>query len=131
MSLNRKSISVRRWIAEKVLNKNTRKLFVTFTCNNPMCVNPDHVAVVTRGKLQKMHADRTQYGTNPARCKKLSDGRRAVSKYTLEDVKTVREWQGSQRELSRLKGWNFDWINAVARNKIWKDYSNPFAGLMR
>jgi hypothetical protein len=95
-----------------------------------MCVNPEHIKVVTRAQLQKMHSDRTQYGKNPIRAKKIAENRRALSNYTADDVRVVREWTGTQRELARQTGWNFDWINKVTRGRIWKDYANPFAGLM-
>lgn len=126
-----KVMSVRRWIAIHVQGKKIDKQVVTFTCQNPLCVNPEHVGVMTRAKLQQLHSDRLQYGKNPARGKKLAMSRRAKSRFTQADIERVRAWTGSQRALSREMGVNFDWINKIQRGKIWKDYSNPFAGLTR
>lgn len=124
-------VSVRRWIAINVLKRERiEKLFATFTCGNPLCVNPEHIAVVTRAKLQQMHSDRLQYGKNPVRRKKLAMARRAKTRFTQADIDRVRAWTGSQRALAREMGVNFDWINKVQRGVIWKDHSNnPFSGL--
>lgn len=130
MSLNRKSVAVRRWIAVNILKLPMAKRLATFTCTNSLCVNPEHVAAMTRAQLQQLHADRVQYGKNPARAKKLADAKRKHSRFKAEDIQKVHEWTGSQRELARQMGVSFDWVNKVVRGVIWKDYSNPFAGLM-
>lgn len=131
MAVQKKSTPVRRWIAENIQGKKTKGMFVTFTCHCNMCVNPDHIAVMTRAKLQKLHADRLQYATNPVRCAKLSKAARARFKTTEEDVEKARNDPRSIRVVAAEIGRSFDFVQKIRSGETWKKYDNPFAGLMR
>lgn len=129
MSVNKKSTPVRRWIAENLHGKETKGLFVTFTCGCNMCVNPDHVAVMTRAKMQKMHADRLQYASNPVRCAKLSKAARTRFGTTEEEVEKARNDPRPIREVAAELGRSFDFVQKIRAGETWKTYGSPFHGL--
>lgn len=129
MSVNKKSTPVRRWIAEVLQGKKTAGLFVTFTCGCNMCVNPDHVAVMTRAKMQKMHADRLQYASNPVRCAKLSKAARARFNTSEEEVEKARNDPRSIRVVAAELGRSFHFVQKIRAGETWKTYGNPFQGL--
>jgi hypothetical protein len=129
MSVNKKSTPVRRWIAENLQGKKTKGLFVTFTCDCNLCVNPDHVVVVTRAKMQKMHADRLQYASNPVRRAKLAKAARARFNTSEEDVEKARNDPRSIRVVAAELGRSFDFVQKIRSGETWKTYGNPFSGL--
>lgn len=123
-------IQPRRWVAQS-LGHNINKMMVTCSCDNPRCVAPDHILVLTRKQLQQRTADRLKYHLRPARCIKLSAFQRSKSEYTLENIEFVRLLceKMPQKEVARRLCMNFDHVNKIAKHKLWKDYSSPFAGL--
>ena len=50
---NGRTMSVRRALIEDQGLEIPRGRLATYTCSNPKCVNPEHVAVWTRAKVQK------------------------------------------------------------------------------
>lgn len=128
MSVNKKSVAVRRWIMQ---NKGVdiRGKFVTSKCMNSLCVCPDHLAVVTRAKLQQMWADHLQYAKNPVRCAKLAAISRARFGATPEEVEKARNDPRSIRVVAAELGKSFDFVQKIRAGDSWKNYSNPFAGL--
>lgn len=128
-SVNKKSTPVRRWIAESLQGKKTKCLFVTFTCHCNMCVNPDHIAVVTRAKMQKMHADRLQYASNPVRRAKISKAARVRFNTSEEQVEKARNDPRSIRVVAKELGRSFDFVRKIRNGETWQNYGSPFAGL--
>ena len=131
MSLNRKAISVRRWVAENVLGKKTKGLIVTNSCMNKMCVCPDHLVVVTRAKMQKMWADHLQYGKNPVRRQKLVDAARKRFGYDTELRDRIMLDPRPQKVIAKEIGKSQDFVAAIKNGTSYRNLSNPFAGLMR
>jgi hypothetical protein len=128
MSVNGKSVAVRRWIMQ---NKgiDIRGKLVTSTCMNSLCVNPEHLIVVTRAKLQKMWADHLQYASNPVRCAKLAAHARARVGASPEEVLKARTDPRSIRVVAAELGRSYDFVQAVRAGESWKTYSSPWAGL--
>jgi hypothetical protein len=131
MSFQRKSVAVRRWVAENILGKDVNKRIVTSSCMNKMCVCPDHLAVVTRAKMQKMWADHLQYGKNPVRRQKLVDAARKRFGYDIELRDRVMLDPRSQKVIAKEIGKSQDFVAAIKNGTSYRDLSNPFAGLMR
>lgn len=126
-------IQVRRWVAEEMGHK-IAGMYVAASCNNPRCVAPDHVLVLTRQQVQQRSADLLRYHSRPARTAKLSAFQRSRSEFTEENIEFVRLLceRMPQKEVARRLCMNFDHVNKIVRGKIWKTYTNnPFAGLMR
>ena len=121
--------AVRRFILEEqgvVLGKR----LATYTCGNPKCVNPEHVAPATRSALQKRLVAETGFNMNPARWTKLSDNARTWAKITLEIAEQIRNAEGTQREIAERFGVTQSIVSRVVLGKGWRTYvGNPFAGL--
>lgn len=131
MSVNRKSVAVRRWVVENVMGKTVGRNLVTSKCMNKMCVCPDHLIVVTRSTLQKMWADHTQYGANPVRRQKLVEAARRRFGFDQELRDRVLADPRPQKVIAREIGKSQDFVAAIKKGKSFRDHSNPFAGLMR
>lgn len=125
-----KTLAVRRAIA-LAQGKQVERLFVTCKCRNDLCVNPDHIHIVTRSKLQKYIAKERDYGTNPARRKRIADKARERSKLTMELAAEIREATGKQRDIALRFGISQATVSSIKRGATWRDYSNPFIQLLR
>lgn len=125
----RKVQPVRRLLASE-LNKQITGKFVTCKCRNELCVNPDHLLVVTRKRLQEMLSKERNYTSSPVRMKKLADKARRNSKLTVELAAEIREADGTQREIAARYGVTQATISVIKRGKTWRDYSSPFAQLI-
>lgn len=128
MRWNGKVKAVRRFIVE-ARGKPLHNKLATCKCRNELCVNPDHVMLVSRKQLQDLVAKERQYQTNPVRMKKLSEKARRRAKLTPEQVEQIREAEGTQRLIAAQFGITQATVSCIKRGKTWRDYSNPFAGL--
>jgi hypothetical protein len=131
MSVNGKSIAVRRWIAANVLGEIIRGRFVTSTCMNKMCVLPEHTIVVSRKKLQQMWADHTQYGSNPVRRQKLVEAAQRRYGYDQSLIDKIMSDDRPQRTIALEIGKSQDFVSKIKRGRHLRNAANPFFGLMR
>lgn len=129
INYQRKVKPVRRLLAE-TLGKNITGKFVTCKCRNELCVNPDHLLIVTRKRLQEIVSKERNYTSNPVRMKKLADKARLNSKLTLELAAEIREAEGTQRAIAARYGISQATVSVIKRGVTWRDYSNPFAQLI-
>ncbi|WP_343638999.1 hypothetical protein [Roseateles sp.] len=60
------------------------------TCGNPLCVNPEHVAVGTRKQECAFHVKQGTLRNNPRRKAATLISNRAKSKLTMQDVEYIR-----------------------------------------
>lgn len=130
ISINRRSTNVRRFVAD-LLGRQTKGLYVTACCGEPLCVAPDHLRVVTRSQLNTMAAERTGYGKNIARAAKLAQASRRRARLSPELVQMIRESDLSDAQLAKQLGVAKSTVNNARRGDTWLDYTNPFAQLLR
>lgn len=128
MRYGHRTSQVRRFIAQ-AQGKSLDGKVATCKCRNELCVNPEHVIVVTRKRLQELLAKEHKHQANPVRMKKLADKARLKSKLNPEQVEEIRNADGSQRSIARRYGITQAAVSSIKRGRTWKDYSNPFAGL--
>lgn len=119
---------VRRFIAQYLQGKDTEGKYVTHNCGNPMCVNPAHVIVCTRQKLQLLAAQNTRYGESPLRSQRIARAKQAVSSLTWDDVRRIRAMEGTSRAIARELGMNFSRVHKIRMHQSWRE-TNPFTGL--
>ena len=129
MRFQQQTNQVRRFIAQAKGRQLDGDRLVTCKCRNELCVNPDHVVVVSRKRLQEMIAQERQYQTNPVRMKKLAEKARLRSKLTPEQVEEIRNAEESQRAIAARYGITQGAVSSIKCGRTWKDYSNPFAAL--
>lgn len=99
-------------------------LWITNSCNNPLCVNPDHLMAHTRSKAM---ANAVRPAAHSA---KISSGKRRKSKLTLEIVREIRASDEPNPVLAERYGLMPGYVSHLRHNHdLWKDYSSPFLGL--
>lgn len=129
MRYKRRVGGVRRFLAIDI-GMNVDKRIVTHKCGNPACVNPAHILVVKRAKLQQRIAKERNYQTNPLRQKKIADIARSKSKLNMSIVSQIRSAEGSQRKIAAEYGITQATVSCIKSGRTWRDYSNPFAALV-
>lgn len=123
-------ISTRRVIAMQ-RGDDVKGKVATYRCGNPACVNPEHVIVTTRQRVQKRSVKELRYNLDPTRNKKLADLMRAKrAKITMEIAQQIREAEGSQKVIGERFGVSQSTVSAIQRGETWKTYSSPWAGLI-
>lgn len=101
----------------------------TYTCDNPECVNPEHLAPTTRRRVQVRTVAESKYTSNPMRRKRVSDQARLRSKLTLDQALAIREADGTQDDIAARFGVSQATVSVIKRGVTWQDYTNPFARL--
>jgi hypothetical protein len=130
MKAEGKTVPVRRWIAENVLKLQVKGKLASTSCANSACVEPEHIAMKTRTKLQKDTVNRTLYHLNPVRNAKLAKAARARSPHPPEMVEKIRAAEGSHKAIARELGVSFDMVNRIKNGQSHRSYTNnPWAGL--
>lgn len=119
---------VRRFIAQYLQGKDTSGKYVTQTCDSPLCVNPAHVIVCDRAKLQLIAAKRTRYGDSVVRGMRIARAKQEASSLTWDDVRAIRAMEGTSRAIARELGLNFSRVHNIRTHKTWRE-ANPFFGL--
>lgn len=126
-----RAVNVKRWIAKHVLGLDISGKFVTTTCMDKLCVSPDHVKVMTRGRLQQAWSDHLQYGSDPVRRAKLAESARARSVFDLETIQRIRDAEGKQKDIAKELGVPKQLVSRVKRGAAWQEFTNnPWLGLM-
>jgi hypothetical protein len=101
----------------------------TYTCDNPACVNPEHLAPSTRKRIQVRTVAESGYTSNPLRRKRVSDKARLRGKLTLDQALAIREADGNQYDIAARFGVSQATVSVIKRGVTWQDYTNPFARL--
>lgn len=130
MHYKRKVGAVRRFI---LLDKGPAPLgqvLATYSCGNPLCVNPEHAQWAKRKTVQQRTFKERGHQNDALRCKKLADKAREKAKLTEELAAQVREAHGNQREIAARFGISQSTVSSIKLGKTWRSYvGNPFVGL--
>ncbi len=122
---------VRRVIAAE-LGMPAKGRMATVRCCNSLCVNPEHVVLLTRKQLQQRTARLTQPQTNELRSRKMAQAARRNGKLTEAQVAEIRALDGlTQRQIAARYGIAQATVSAIRRGVKWKDYSNPWLQLLK
>lgn len=85
--------------------------YVCHTCDNPSCVNPDHLFV---GTPQDNDDDKVRKG------RQTKGEEHPISKLTEEDVLKIRTMKGSHSEIARKFKVSRRLIGMIKNKTIWK-----------
>lgn len=106
------------------------KSFIVTTCENHICLNPAHLKQVKqRDHLSHVAALGAMGG--PVRSAKIAAAKRAqTGKITIDDARYIRASDEPVKQLAERYSLSKDRIYRIRRGLAWREYSNPFAGLM-
>lgn len=122
-----KTASVRRVLLVEYRGVSLNARVATYKCGNSMCVNPEHIESITRTRLSKRAA--VSIPTNMLWQSKLASHARKRSRLTPELVAEIRAAEGTQRQIATQFGICQATVSYIRANKVWRDYTNPFAQL--
>lgn len=125
----KRTMSVRRLIME-VQGYSLESKVATCTCANHLCVNPEHIEVITRKKLTKRVASQIRRSVNVIRMAKISTIARQHAKLNEQLAEEIRQAEGTQREIAKRFNVSQATVSVIKRGLTWRDYNNPFAQLI-
>ena len=96
-TVNRKSLGAHRFSYELAHGQSPGEMFVCHKCDNPSCVNPDHLYL---GDHTQNMADRKRKG------REAKGPNAAVAKFTAEQVQEIRSCPLGNTETAKLYGVN-------------------------
>jgi IS30 family transposase len=114
LSFNNKSLIFARVVYEVYKGDFPKNLFICHTCDNPLCVNPDHLYVGTS----------TDNGRNKKRRNRQAKGSKiGMSKLTEDQVTKIKELllegQLSFRQIAEMFGVTSGTIGVINKGKSW------------
>lgn len=92
--------------------------FVCHHCDNPACVNPEHLFIGTR-------QDNTNDRERKNRNNHVLGERVPTSRFTEKDVVEIRQSNKSSRELARIYGVSKSSIQDIKNRETWKHVPQP------
>lgn len=98
-------------------------------CGEKRCLNPAHLFQSTVSAVAQKAAKRGAW-SGLARCAKIAAGRRGKMKLTEEIAAEIRNSDESGLVLSLRHGVHKSMVYRIKNGKSWKNYRNPFIGLM-
>lgn len=107
---NKKTTRAHRWSYSKYVGEIPIGLKVCHRCDNPACVNPNHLFLGTDADNAK---DRDKKGRS---AKGFKNGK---SKLSMEDLILIRESNLSERKIAKILGFSRGTINAVRSGRTW------------
>jgi hypothetical protein len=100
-----------------------RSGFIAFAkrhCKSLDCVNPDHCRAGTRaewGESQKTKGRMKHSASKVAKCRLAV---RSRSKFTWEDIRTIRAAEGTNKQLAKVWGCSPSTIGQIKRHDTWR-----------
>ncbi len=104
---------------------------IDVSCDEPLCINPAHMLRSSTRKIGQKAAARGGWKTK-ARAAKIAATKRTgpQAKLTIEQAREIRLSAETGPVLAARYGVNRAVITGIRAGTRWRDYSNPFAGLM-
>ena len=123
-------VNVRRWMAIQQ-GKSVDGLFATTKCCDPLCVNPEHIILMTRKQLSKRAGATMSRNETPARRAKRTAARvrRGDIKIGPEIARQIRNSDKTTKEWAAELGCSPNTVWLVVAGKTLVDHTGPFAGL--
>ena len=87
-------------------------MYVLHCCDNPSCVNPDHLFLGT-------HADNMADKVSKGRQVAFPGASNGSSKLTASDVLAIREAACTQRDIAKTFGVSVSLISQIRSRKLW------------
>lgn len=102
---------------------------VSMTCENPCCLNHEHMKLSTR------RAVITKTARSPDVRRRVMVAaaayRRSIAKITMDQAQYVRECGKTLKQVSGELGISIAWASKIRRGEAWRDLrASPFSGLL-
>ncbi len=108
-----------------------RRVPIEVTCGEKRCLNPKHLKASTCSAIGKKAGAKGAW-SGVSRASKIASFKRAnSSKLTIDDARAIRLSDETGPVLAAKYGVDRSLINGIKAGTRWRDYHNPFAGLMR
>lgn len=103
------------------------------TCGNRRCINPAHLVQLSPQRRMVVMARASAATHSQARSCKVAKTKRAgpQAKLTDDQVRAIRAGTESQRATAALYGVSQHLIASIRLGRRRRDFSNPFAGLIK
>jgi len=121
--VNWKSYPVRRLVWFLTRGPVRSEVWIANKCENPLCVNPDHLVAHTRSTALKGAKRTVSHKT------KIAAARRSKSVLTMEIVRAIRSSDEPNPVLAERFGITPGYVSHLRRGTVWKEYVTPFQGL--
>jgi hypothetical protein len=112
---------VHRFVYREVVGDIPQRMFVCHTCDNPLCVNPDHLWLGTHSENMK---DAYRKGRVAPPKQHMFGECNPNSKLTESQVRMIKQRLSegeSSRSISRDFGVNKDTVLSIAHGKTWAE----------
>lgn len=90
-------------------------LWVLHRCDNPCCVNPEHLFL---GTCQDNHDDMFAKGRAPRRDGEFASNRR----FSIEDIRAIRMARGTLASIAERYSTHLQYVWKIRNGKIWKNW---------
>ena len=117
--------SVRRLVYEALVGEIPEGMQIGAKCRNERCVHPDCIIARTRKQAMKGARFKANHTAN------VAHARRAQAKLDDEKVLQIREAEGRHCDIAAQFGISKSYVSQIRSHRSWRDFSNPFSGLMR
>jgi hypothetical protein len=101
-------------------------MVVTTTCREHLCLNPDHVILMTRAQLNRRTL---KTGNHKLRLMNIAIARRKASPLSDEAVRAIRLDGERAPDAAAKHGVSVAYVYMLRANKFRRELSTPFAGL--
>jgi hypothetical protein len=108
----KKSLGAHRWVYMLLVGPIPEGQNVLHRCDNPCCVNPDHLFL---GSLGDNNRDRKEKGRG------ATGVRHPMNKLSVEQVLEIRNAPGLHREIAGQFGVSKSLISHIKTRRLWKE----------
>jgi hypothetical protein len=129
MRQGNKTVLVRRAIWQDLHGDIEPGKIIRMTCETPGCVHPDHMHLTTFQRLAKQLGS-LGVMSGPVRSAKIAASKRAkYAKLTPDAVQEIRSSNQLGKDLAKKFQVSQAHISKIQKNKCWRQFSSPWAGL--
>ena len=131
VNLNGKMVLARRLMATLAGKPIAKGKRAYMRCENPLCINPDHIIEKTHQQIMKRQGELGKLG-GITRSSKIAAIKRAgpQAKLTIEIVREIRAASTTHKVEAERRGVHPSKIAAIRQHRCWREYdNNPWVGL--
>ena len=114
----------RRIVYRAVHGRLPGKMQVTTKCGNRLCLNPEHLELITKAEVRRRQPPNALRVANSAKAM-----REKHAKLTMEKAREIRESTETFDALAAKYGVNRSRIAKIKNGEAWQDFSSPMTSM--